>query len=221
MLETINGEDMGIPSSVAVRNITALDGGKYLVTGNQGDGSGFGNADHWACRIDLNGNIDWSEVYGDAWNNQGQAGIGLSDGSLLMAGAISAFGGNGGSVNVASIMRTDSIGNLIWNFIYPSSNSFTRLAISQSLVETPDGGAITAGYTNGFGLGSEEMALMRLDETGQVLWSNAYGTNQNERAIDVIALKGQHISGDRLHRKLSNIARHYSTPHRRQWKHSS
>ena len=68
------------------------------------------------------------------------------------------------------VMAACSSGGL-WTKTYggPSADG------GRSLCSTEEGTYVVAGYTSSFGSGATDMYAMNIDETGGVLWSNAYG----------------------------------------------
>ena len=56
----------------------------------------------------------------------------------------------------------------------------------QDVQQTVDGGYIISGYTNSFGIGSDDVFLVKLDQFGDTMWSNIYGTVQSEKGQKVV-----------------------------------
>ncbi len=50
---------------------------------------------------------------------------------------------------------------------------------------TSDGGYIMAGKTNSFGVGGDDVYLVKLDSEGDMLWSKTYGGTENDEAYSV------------------------------------
>ena len=61
--------------------------------------------------------------------------------------------------------------NTLWKKSYGGSG-WDQL---NSLVSTPDGGALFGGYTTSNGSGNIDMYLVRVDPQGKMLWENSYG----------------------------------------------
>jgi len=54
-----------------------------------------------------------------------------------------------------------------------------------AIKRTPEGGYITAGYTESYGSGGKDALLIKTDGLGQILWSKAYGGSGDDVAWDV------------------------------------
>lgn len=55
----------------------------------------------------------------------------------------------------------------------------------QSIQQTLDGGFIVAGYTSSFGVGDDDIWLLKLSRSGAILWQKTYGGNGNDRAYSM------------------------------------
>ncbi|MFC1654380.1 PQQ-binding-like beta-propeller repeat protein [Myxococcota bacterium] len=66
-----------------------------------------------------------------------------------------------------------------------------------SVIKTSDGGYIVGGYTQSFGEGENDLFILKLGESGDIVWQNSYGTSEGEstRKI-VIANDGGFIVAD-------------------------
>jgi len=47
---------------------------------------------------------------------------------------------------------------------------------AEDIVQTSDGGYLTAGYTNSGGLGGYDFYIVKFSSTGTALWSKVYGS---------------------------------------------
>jgi len=61
----------------------------------------------------------------------------------------------------------------------------TKTENNYAIKRTPEGGYITAGYTESYGSGKKDALLVKTDGLGQVLWSKAYGGSGDDVAWDV------------------------------------
>jgi hypothetical protein len=69
------------------------------------------------------------------------------------------------------LIRTDSLGEAIWSKRYGGEAD----EIGYCIEETPDRRFIVAGYTNSFGAGNRDVYLVKIDETGDTVWTKTYG----------------------------------------------
>jgi len=151
----------------AVKELAANNG--YILLGTTNSFTS-GDNDIWLTKIDLTGNVVWSQKYSGSANHY-DSGFSLdikSNNEFLIAGPSTSFGAGD---NNACLLCTDTSGIIIWSQIYgPSSPDQVR-----SCKQTSDGGCILAGYTEyntGAGLGNffslKPMAQVTADVTKQM-----------------------------------------------------
>jgi hypothetical protein len=80
------------------------------------------------------------------------------------------------------MVKTDSDGDILWSRTLGGST----WDYATSIQETPDGGYVLVGSTNSFGMGDQDILLVRMDAQGGVLWSSTFGGPANERAEGVL-----------------------------------
>ncbi|GAB4286148.1 MAG: hypothetical protein Kow0068_11690 [Marinilabiliales bacterium] len=86
------------------------------------------------------------------------------------------------------IVRTDSIGNILWENTYGGSSTDNP----HSVCNTYDHGYVMAGYsesTNGDvsgNHGSEDFWVIKVDSLGSIVWENSFGGTGDDRARSVI-----------------------------------
>jgi hypothetical protein len=76
------------------------------------------------------------------------------------------------------LINADSVGNVIWSKSYGSD----RIDYSTNVIQTRDSGFITAGTTNGFTSNGSDVLVIKVDQSGHVLWSKAYGGDYEDWA---------------------------------------
>jgi hypothetical protein len=143
------------------------DGG-YVMTGFTGS-FGFGN-DHqkfYLVKTDGSGNLSWSKTYGGSSLDIPLSVMQTSDNGYIMAGYSTSFGI---LINNIYVVKTDANGNLLWSKTF-GGNSYDK---SWSVYQINDGGYIIAGSTSSFGLYYTYCNLIRIDGSGNLLWSKAY-----------------------------------------------
>ncbi|MBI3500369.1 MAG: caspase family protein [Bacteroidetes bacterium] len=83
-----------------------------------------------------------------------------------------------------TVMKLDFAGNKIWqkNFGYGGTEYFTCIA-------AVSGGYVLCGKTSSKGAGSDDFWLVKIDESGNLLWEKTYGSNYDDKAQYVLETK--------------------------------
>ena len=68
-----------------------------------------------------------------------------------------------------------------WAHVYRGSNS----DVARSVQETSDGGYIVAGYTSSFGVGNNDIWILKLEDDGEISWQKTFGGNGVDQAYAV------------------------------------
>ncbi|HYW94569.1 MAG TPA: hypothetical protein VE870_03170, partial [Bacteroidales bacterium] len=134
-------------------------------------------------KVSPSGTIIWNKEYGGGGNESAAAVIQNSDGGFTAAGSFSPDGSTNQDVYV---FRTDLDGNMLWDRLIGGSSRESANAITGLAA----GGFITAGTTNSSGAGSYDAYLVKLDESGNPIWSHTYGNAFYNTATAVSELPG-------------------------------
>ena len=121
----------------------------------------------------------WAKAYGGSgpdWMSSVQE---TSDGGSIVAGYTESFGRPGASnMWVIKLAADDSIS---WERTY----SGVPYDWASSIKETADGGYIIAGYTECFGAQEGDVWVIKVDNSGDVLWERRYGGEFSDEATCV------------------------------------
>ena len=141
------------------------------------------NSDEQALllKADSSGNLIWSKAYGSTFIDAAQQIVQTSDGGMLISGT-SRYGFYSTSL---LIIKTDSAGNQQWSKKYNTSPA-QRKANPAKIFQLASGGYIISGNTTALGLPLADVFLIRLDDTGNIIWQKVYNTNEQENARDMI-----------------------------------
>jgi predicted secreted protein len=156
------------------------DGG-YALAGSTLSTSN-GAHDAWLIKTDADGNVEWSGTYGGADTDATYSIVQTGDGGYALAGITESFGVGGGD---SWLVKVDSSGKMEWNKTYGG----TAYDEVQSVVDTSDGGYALAGSTTSFGAGGSDYWLVKVDASGNIEWSKAYGGRNEEWAQCVVETK--------------------------------
>jgi len=158
--------------------VQTSDGGYALagVTYSYGAGAGV-TANFWLVKTDSVGNMLWSKTYGGTGVDEAFSVVQTSDGGYAIAGSTMPFGASGDFW----LVKTDSVGNMLWSKTYGG----TENDIASSVVQTSDGGYAIAGMTS-CSAGGYDFWLVRTDSFGNMLWSKTYGRIGDDEAFSVV-----------------------------------
>ena len=130
--------------------------------------------------------IEWSENYGGFLNDAANKVIQTIDGGYLAVGYSRSTNmmvtQNKGKSDFW-IAKVDSLGSLQWQSSFGGSEN----DIASDAVQTPDGGFLVVGGTSSFegdivgSHGEEDVWLLKLSPTGNLIWSKTFGGSLNER----------------------------------------
>ncbi len=70
---------------------------------------------------------------------------------------------------------------VLWTQTYGGSGN----EYSYSVQQTSDGGYIIAGHTESFGAGEYDIYLIKIDLSGNTVWTQTYGGSANDRGYSV------------------------------------
>ncbi|TMI97892.1 MAG: T9SS C-terminal target domain-containing protein [Bacteroidetes bacterium] len=175
----------GGESSYPITIISSADG-NYMVsaTTNSTNGDVIGNHggnDCWLFKINGNGDLLWQKTYGGSQNDYCNAVMKTADGSYIFSG--------GSSLGDAWIVKVDANGTIAWQKFY-GGNDGDYAAIKDI---DANGNIVLVGYTfskNGdipASKGGEDLWILRLDPSGNKLYSNVFGGRGGDMASDAVA----------------------------------
>jgi hypothetical protein len=180
--------DYGLGDDDRGHGVWQTSDGGYIIAGQTWliHGS-FGNYDMYVVKTDMNGNVQWKKVF--YRENEG-ADVALAVQQLSDGGYI--IGGFTQSSSWASyIIRTDSLGNVVWSNIYPGAWQSECYDIQA----TPDGGFILTGTETSFETDGD-LLIIKLDANGNLVWKKIYGTEDAEQGESIQQLQdGGYIIG--------------------------
>jgi hypothetical protein len=158
--------------------VQTSDGGLVVTGATFSFGAG---GDHLLLsKFDVSGNHLWSRTLGGSSGDYGgQSVVQTSDGGFVVTGYTNSFGA--GWLDVL-LSKFDASGNYLWTRILGG----TGWDVSESVVQTSDGGFVVTGYTNSFGAGGDDLLLSKFDASGNHLWSRTLGGTSFDQGYSVV-----------------------------------
>jgi hypothetical protein len=129
----------------------------YIVSGGV-EVPQFGADDIHLFKLDSSGNIVWERAYGGSGAEWPFSACPTSDGGYIVIGVTYTFGPGPGDIY---IVKTDSIGNLMWSKNYGGAGQDQ----GSSILQNPDGSYMFSANSS---------ALTKIDSLGNPLWSKHY-----------------------------------------------
>lgn len=161
---------------------TLRDGGLILagfsLSTNSGNKSspGFGNGDYWIVRLDGEGGKVWDKTYGTTNHEVLTSVQPVGDGGFILAGYVVLSRGADWW-----IVRVGADGNQLWERTFGGD----RWEESVFIRLMSDGGFVLGGHSDSppsgnktssnYGLPYQDFWLIRLDESGKMLWEKSFG----------------------------------------------
>jgi hypothetical protein len=135
----------------------------------------------------------WNNTYGGGYTEFTSDLVQTKDGGFAIAGTTNSFGA--GYFDMW-LVKTDAIGNVLWNQTYGGREGDN----ANALVQTNDGGYALAGRTLSFDAGRGDMWLVKTDTLGNVEWNVTYGDTNREEANAILQTPdGGFILAGRIH----------------------
>lgn len=148
-------------------------------------------------KTDSNGNELWQKEYGDFHYDKGYDLIQMDDRGFLICGYALRFITNDRTDRDMYVIRTDSVGNKLWEKMYPG----LYYDFGGFVVKSLDGGFLTVGAFNNihiprnppqvpFTIDNIQGLMVKWDDNGSIEWSEEYGPENDFEGgfLDVIQL---------------------------------
>ena len=117
----------------------------------------------------------WVQMIGKDQENSSRDAIITPDGGLLIVGGVGDFN-QSELVGGVMLVRTDKYGKLLWQETYGGEG----YDFGSTIIEASDSGYLIAGETTSFGAVGSDGYLIKVNDSGQVLWSKTFGGELNE-----------------------------------------
>ena len=144
----------------------------YIIAGNTFSYGSGGSV--WLIKTDENGSKQWDKIFGGTGIEKGRSVQQVDDGYII-TGTTSSYGSGGYDF---WLIKTDENGSKQWDKTF-GGNAFDN---AYSVQQTIDGGYIIAGETRSFGVGNNDVWLIKTDEYGNEQWNKTYGGTNSDGA---------------------------------------
>lgn len=140
---------------------------------------GAGGDDLWLVKADSNGNLMWDKTFGGSSSDRGYSLCLTADGGLIIGGWT--FSSGPGQADIW-VLKTDSNGNLEWEKTFGTQNGFERC---YDIIQDNDGSYVLVGETDNDGTTYVNIWLLKIDQTGNLLWEQQYGGTHDDYGLCV------------------------------------
>jgi hypothetical protein len=130
-------------------------------------------------KLDSGGNVQWTKTIGGSDLDVATSIIQSSDGGYVVAGGTSSFGAGSADMYV---VKLDANGNVIWTKTIGGGSDDG----AASIIQSSDGGYVVAGSSDSFGAGSYDIYVVKLDSSGNVIWTKTIGGSDWDVARSII-----------------------------------
>jgi hypothetical protein len=123
----------------------------------------------------------WTKTFGGVSPDAGMSVQQTADSGYVIAGWTRSY-----SVGAADVyvIKTDAWGDTMWTRHYGGVQDDQGLAIRQ----TADSGYVIAGWTASFGAGNRDVYVIRMDASGDTLWTGTYGNVGCDQGCAVVSI---------------------------------
>jgi len=123
--------------------------------------------------------VTFQKVYPTTIRQSGKDVLPTSDGGYLIAGMTTTTIVGDSDIY---LIKTDYSGNILWTKTYGGSLP----DYPHALIRTNDSNYFMLGFTKSYGAGGADIWLLKIDPSGTLLWSKAYGGTGDESGHEII-----------------------------------
>jgi hypothetical protein len=152
--------------------ITPTSDGNFIVAGYT---SSFGAGDVYLLKIKSNGDTIWTKTYGGTDWDEAYTITPTPDGNFIVAGYT--YSGNWDIY----IVKIKPNGDTLWTKTYGGIGN----DCAHIITPTPDGNFIIAGGTSSFGVGNDDVYILKIKPNGDTLWTKTYGGTGDDEAFSI------------------------------------
>jgi len=159
------------------KGLVVLDDGSFVASGFT-NAFGAGNSDMLLMKVDSLGILKWSRTYGSEYYETSRSLTKANDGGFALAGR---FRNDLIQNYDMCLIKTDANGDTLWSKNYGGTGD----EVANCVKQTSDGGFILVGSTIDADLGTKDYYVVKTDANGALLWSRAFGGEDDDEAFSV------------------------------------
>lgn len=180
----------GLLSNDFLSKVIQTNDGGYLFSG----ATEYSAATYKAAifKLNANGDTTWTRNFqGTLCSTIASDVVQTSDGGYAFVGSTDCWGAGNKDFY---FVKLNAAGDTVFTKIYGGTQVDSAIAIRQ----TPDGGYLLGGTSNGFGWGGEDFMVIRTNSVGDTLWTRTYGSlfpNERMTGLELTTDGGFVMSG--------------------------
>ncbi|MDQ3046938.1 MAG: T9SS type A sorting domain-containing protein [Bacteroidota bacterium] len=172
----------------SARDVISTNDGGYILAGMT-ENYILGDTNLHFIKTNNLGDTTWTATYGGGLPDYPNSILQDSDGNYMVAAYTKSFGAGGTD---SYILKLNGSGDTIWTKTFGGSGEDE----AKEIIASGDGNFIVVGRTNSISGTSQDMYLMKIDPSGNMIWTKTYGGPQFESGNSVkICLDGGYILG--------------------------
>ncbi len=134
----------------------------------------------YMVKTDSAGEPEWSQVYGDADDDDAYDVVQTGDGGYVVAGSTKSYGAG---LTDLWVIKTDELGEPVWEKVLGGAKN----DVAYSLIALDGGEYLLTGSTASYGAGIGDVWILKINDDGDVLWNKTFGGPMNDVGRDVIS----------------------------------
>jgi len=169
----------GIAGYLDIANelIATADG--YVLAGTTA-GFGAGGNDMIVLKYNISGDLIWAKTLGSSGSEGGGFIALANDGGYLALGSTNTYTVGGTDILLAKFSPS---GNLVWNKVIGGGSDDS----GGGLWVDSNGDIVINGATASFGVSANDVFVVKLNSTGNLIWAKTYGSPRGEGSSNVIS----------------------------------